>query len=46
MSKPLILITNDDGYNAKGLMSLVNASLTWLTPRCPKAYNHGLSIVV
>jgi len=25
MSKPLILITNDDGYNAKGLKSLVDA---------------------
>ena len=25
MSTPLILITNDDGYNAKGITSLVNA---------------------
>ena len=25
MSKPLILITNDDGYNAKGLLSLVES---------------------
>ena len=25
MSRPLILITNDDGYNAKGITSLVNA---------------------
>ena len=25
MSKPLILITNDDGYNAKGISALVNA---------------------
>jgi 5'-nucleotidase len=25
MSKPLILITNDDGYNAKGINALVNA---------------------
>ena len=25
MSRPLILITNDDGFDAKGISSLVNA---------------------
>ena len=25
MSRPLILITNDDGFDAKGILSLVNA---------------------
>ena len=25
MSRPLILITNDDGFDAKGITSLVNA---------------------
>jgi 5'-nucleotidase len=52
MSKPLILIVNDDGYEAKGLYALVEAAKEFgevvvVTPDGPRSgYAHGITMNV